>query len=221
MSFLTWFNSANRFLTTGEWCETVLCAEQIMSTGGGWQDQIGAIVPGFKLAISEKGIKQNINIEPVALDEDTVKELGSRLCLIYTGQRRLARNLLRDIVGKYISSEPDIVSALKEIQNIAVLMKYELERGNIDGFAELMTKHWELSKIIDSGCTNTCIDQIFYSIEDLICGKMICGAGGGGFIQVILKKGVSRKTIEKRLDSVFADAGPMVWDYSFLLCDGQ
>ena len=36
----------------------------------------------------------------------------------------------------------------------------------------------ELSKKLDGGCTNTCIEQIFNTIDDLIEGKMICGAGG-------------------------------------------
>lgn len=32
---------------------------------------------------------------------------------------------------------------------VAALMKFELERGNIDGFAELLNQHWELSKQLD------------------------------------------------------------------------
>ena len=51
-------------------------------------------------------------------------------------------------------------------------MRFELERGNIDNFAKLLNEHWELSKKLDVGCTNTCIDQIFLSVEDLIDGKM-------------------------------------------------
>ncbi len=78
-------------------------------------------------------------------------------------------------------------------------MRLELEKGRIDGLAKLMNEHWELSKRLDKGCTNNCIDQIFLSIEDLIDGKMICGAGGGGFIQVIMKKGVTLEQMQERL----------------------
>ena len=59
-------------------------------------------------------------------------------------------------------------------------MAFELERGHVDDFAKLLNRHWELSKTIDAGSTNTCIDQIFLAIDDLIDGRMICGAGGGG-----------------------------------------
>ena len=40
--------------------------------------------------------------------------LIERFALIYTGQRRLARNLLRDVVGGYIGSRPESLKALKE-----------------------------------------------------------------------------------------------------------
>ena len=49
-------------------------------------------------------------------------------------------------------------------------------------------------------------------IKDLLAGKMICGAGGGGFLQVVLKKGVSKEELQERLKSVFADTDIGVWD---------
>ncbi len=66
------------------------------------------------------------------------------------------------------------------------------------------------------GSTNTCIDQIFESCEDLVDGKFISGAGGGGFLQVILKKGVSKDTLRNRLRNVFQDSGVDVWESEFL-----
>ena len=47
--------------------------------------------------------------------------------------------------------------------------------------------------MVDAGSTNSLIEQILMSIEDMIDARMVCGAGGGGFLQVILKKGVSKK----------------------------
>ena len=85
-------------------------------------------------------------------------------------------------------------------------MRFELERGNVDGFAKLLDRHWELSKMVDAGSSNTLIDQIFASIEDLIDGRLVCGAGGGGFLQVVLKKGIKKSEVEDRLKSVFMDS---------------
>lgn len=190
----------------------VLCMEQIMSTGGGWQDQVGGVTDGIKYITSRPGLNQILRVDHVQLDEKTMEELNSRFALIYTGQRRLARNLLRDVVGRYIGNEPDTVYALNEIQRVAALMRFELERGNVDAFADLLDSHWKLSKMIDAGSTNTLIDQIFDSVEDLIDGRLVCGAGGGGFLQVVLKKGVSKEQLQERIKDVFSDTDIKVWD---------
>lgn len=184
----------------------VLAMEQIMSTGGGWQDQVGGITPGLKYISSMNGIDQKLNVSHIKLSEETKKELDDRFCLIYTGQRRLARNLLRDVIGRYVGNEPDSLFALEEIQKTAALMRFELERGNVDGFAKLLDYHWQLSKKVDAGSSNTLIEQIFSSIEELIDGKLVCGAGGGGFLQVMLKKGVTKKQVADRLHEVFMDS---------------
>jgi len=184
----------------------VLAMEQIMSTGGGWQDQVGGVTPGLKYITSMPGLDQNIKVIHVDIPVEAKKELDERFILIYTGQRRLARNLLRDVVGRYVGNEPDSLYSLEEIQKMAVLMRFELERGNVDGFAALLDRHWELSKMVDAGSSNTLIEQIFASIEDLIDGKLVCGAGGGGFLQAVMKKGVKKSQIENRLASVFMDS---------------
>lgn len=184
----------------------VLAMEQIMSTGGGWQDQVGGITPGLKYITSLNGIDQKLNVSHIKLSEKTKNELDDRFCLIYTGQRRLARNLLRDVIGRYVGNEPDSLFALEEIQKTAALMRFELERGNVDGFAKLLDYHWQLSKKVDAGSSNTLIEQIFSSIEELIDGKLVCGAGGGGFLQVMLKKGVTKKQVADRLHEVFMDS---------------
>ncbi|MBQ3817235.1 MAG: fucokinase [Clostridia bacterium] len=202
-------------VSNSELYSRVMCMEQLMSTGGGWQDQVGGLTPGVKLISTVPGFEQNINLKTIAIPEDAKKSLQERFCLIYTGQRRLARNLLREIVGKYIGNDTNAIEVLYKIQQYAVLMKAELEKGNIEEFCKLLNGHWELSKRLDSGCTNTCINQIFDSIDDLIEGRMICGAGGGGFLQVILKSGVTIEMLRDRLWEVFADSGVQVYSTQF------
>lgn len=197
--------------------EIVLCMEQIMSTGGGWQDQIGGLTHGIKFIRSKKGVHQLPEVEYVSMSDEAREELNERFALIYTGQRRLARNLLRDVVGNYIGARPQSVAALRDMAPLSALMRFELERGNIDRFAALLNAHWKLSIQLDAGCTNTCIDQIFLSCQDLIDGQFICGAGGGGFLQVILKKGITKEMLRKRLRELFQDSGVDVWDCDIVI----
>ena len=194
----------------------VLCMEQIMSTGGGWQDQVGGLSSGIKYISSLPGVQQKLRVTHISIPLEARQELNDRFVLIYTGQRRLARNLLRDVVGRYVGAEPDSIFALNEIQRVAALMRFELERGNVDAFAKLLDYHWELSLKVDAGSTNTLIDRIFSSIDDLIDGKLVCGAGGGGFLQVIMKKGVTKETLNSRLKAAFPNDAVAVWNCSLI-----
>ena len=203
-------------VSNDELYDIVLCMEQIMSTGGGWQDQVGGIAPGIKMITSKPGIKQKLQVEQLSISQKMKDTLEERFCLIYTGQRRLARNLLREVVGNYIGSRRESVEALQEMKNTAWQMKDALLQEDIHELARLFNKHWELSKQLDYGSTNTCIEQIFLSVEDLIEGRFIAGAGGGGFLQVILKENVTRKMVSERLHQVFQDSGVDVWECSFL-----
>ncbi len=192
--------------------DQVLYMEQLMSTGGGWQDQAGGIVPGIKMLVSKPGAHQVLSVEPVRISEETKEELNRRFAVIYTGQRRLARNLLREVVGNYIGGRKESAEALGEMKLAAADMKRALEDGDVDGLARLFNHHWELSLKLDAGATNLCIDQIFMTIEDLIDGKFIAGAGGGGFLQVIMKKGVNAWQLNERLEEVFQGTGVAVWN---------
>lgn len=196
--------------------DIVLNMEQIMSTGGGWQDQVGGLTGGIKFITTQPGIRQNICMEEVKIPEEAMKELQARFALIYTGQRRLARNLLRDVIGGYIGARKESIDALGKMKSVAALMRFYLERGDIDMFANLLNRHWELSKQLDTGTTNTCIEQIFVSCEDLIDARFICGAGGGGFLMVILKKGITKEVLKNRLDAIFQNSGVSVWESEFV-----
>lgn len=197
--------------------DVVLGMEQIMSTGGGWQDQVGGLTEGIKFITTRPGIDQHLKVEKLEMSEAARQELKDRFALIYTGQRRLARNLLRDVVGGYIGSRPDSLNALNDMKAMAVLMRLALEQGDIDEFARLLNRHWKLSCQLDAGTTNTCIDQILMVCDELVDGKFISGAGGGGFIQVILKKGVTKEQLHEHLHKVFQDSGVDVWDSELLI----
>ncbi|MBD5500433.1 MAG: bifunctional fucokinase/L-fucose-1-P-guanylyltransferase, partial [Lachnospiraceae bacterium] len=192
--------------------DIVLCMEQIMSTGGGWQDQAGGMTDGVKMITSKPGIRQILHLDRIVIPPKAREELNERFAIVYTGQRRLARNLLRDVVGNYIGGRKESVEALSAMKITAEKMRRALEKGDIDELAHLFNEHWKLSLQLDEGASNLCIEQIFMVIEDLIDGKFIAGAGGGGFLQIIMKKGVTKEQVNERLSEMFQGTGTAVWD---------
>ncbi|MCR1839496.1 fucose pyrophosphorylase domain-containing protein [Murimonas intestini] len=190
----------------------VFLAEQLMLTGGGWQDQVGGLKKGLKYFTSKPGLYQKIGVEYLDLEKNVFEELNQRFALIFSGQRRLARNVLHEEMNQCIRNDAEAMKSISKIREYCALMKYNLEKGDVTAFAHYITKQFELVKCLDKGASNTCIEYIFNVCDDLIDGKSICGAGGGGFLQVILKKGITKEQLKIRIEEEFSDCGVEVWD---------
>ena len=195
--------------------DQVFAAEQVMGTCGGWQDQVGGLVPGIKFFTSRPGMLQRISVEQLDLDPQTAKELESRFALVFSGQRRLARNVLRSETNALAKNERPALEVVARIQELCALMRYHLLKGDVTAFAKCMDEQLECVKVLDEGATNTCVDYIFEACDDLVDGRSVCGAGGGGFLQMILKEGVARRDLVDRVESAFGGCGVEVWDASF------
>ena len=66
-----------------------------MTTGGGWQDQVGGLCGRIHLGLSEGKLPLSIQAVDLKVSPETIKAFNERLVLIYTGKTRLARNLLQ------------------------------------------------------------------------------------------------------------------------------
>ncbi len=65
----------------------------MLTAGGGWQDQVGGLTGGIKLVRTPPGLLQRITVTPVQLTTAVAERFENCLLSVYTGQRRLARNL--------------------------------------------------------------------------------------------------------------------------------
>lgn len=66
-----------------------------MTTGGGWQDQIGGLVGGIRLGLSEAKLPLQVDVVDLQVRKEYIEKFTDHLVLIYTGKTRLARNLLQ------------------------------------------------------------------------------------------------------------------------------
>ncbi|KAE8703639.1 Bifunctional fucokinase/fucose pyrophosphorylase [Hibiscus syriacus] len=64
----------------------VLVLEQLMGTGGGWQDQIGGLYPGIKFTKRYPGIPLRLQVFPLVASPQLISELQQRLLVVFTGQ---------------------------------------------------------------------------------------------------------------------------------------
>jgi fucokinase len=191
--------------------DEVLCLEQMLTTGGGWQDQVGGLVGGINLATTQPGLPQTIAVEPIALAPGTEKALQEQLLLVYTGQQRLAKNLLRAVMGRWMARDPEMVWILGEIGRLAIVMGNALLAGNVGEFGALLGEHWSLNKRMDPGCTNQFIDNLFTLMQPYIHGGKLAGAGGGGFAFAVARDAAAAEALQAALAARYAGAPVAVW----------
>ena len=70
-------------------------AEQLQTSGGGWQDQAGGLYGGFKFIWSPRGLPLEVKVNRLeGVSGKFVEKFNRKLVLIYTGQTRLGKNLV-------------------------------------------------------------------------------------------------------------------------------
>ena len=169
---------------------------------------MGALAPGIKLVTvpvltgeseSVRAILAPPNIAPLSLPPDIAEELRRRMVLFYVGKRRVAYNMLREIVLRYLSDSPDVTHALDAIHSVAFEMRDALLAGDFDRFGSLMTRTRMLCRLLYPGTTSETIENIFAAAAPYSSGGKCMGAGGGGFMMIIAKSPQDTVRIRERL----------------------
>ena len=67
--------------------DLVSYVEQLMTTGGGWQDQVGGIYGGFKLTESKPNLPLELSVSVMQPPNKFIEEFERRTFLIFTGKQ--------------------------------------------------------------------------------------------------------------------------------------
>ena len=173
--------------------------EQRMCTGGGWQDQIGGIIPGVKLIRTRPGADQAASLSWSVFDLRPGSVLRERMLLYFTGQKRMARNILHNVVLRYLARDPLILQTVDDLKKTALEMKTCLDAQDVDGFARGVERYWTLKKQIDPGATNPQIEALLGSVSRWTAGRLLPGAGGGGFILLLARAARAAQQLRRHL----------------------
>ncbi|XP_026402064.1 bifunctional fucokinase/fucose pyrophosphorylase-like isoform X1 [Papaver somniferum] len=178
----------------------VLVLEQIMGTGGGWQDQIGGLYPGIKFTSSFPGIPLRLQVIPLAASPQLVAELEQRLLVVFTGQVRLANQVLQKVVTRYLQRDNLLISSIKRLSELAKIGREALMNCDVDELGRIMMEAWRLHQELDPYCSNEFVDKLFEFSDRFCCGYKLVGAGGGGFALLLAKDGNSARELENLLE---------------------
>jgi galactokinase/mevalonate kinase-like predicted kinase len=170
-----------------EICFRTLVLEQLLTTGGGWQDQYGGVFNGIKLLESEAGLIQKPVIRWAPEYLFTQPENASSILLYYTGITRVAKNILAEIVrGMFLNSSSHL-AIIKEIKQHALTTYDAVQQGNWEQLTAAINQSWILNQRLDSGTNPPETQALLKPVEDYLSGLKLLGAGGGGYVLFFAK----------------------------------
>lgn len=164
-----------------------LVLEQLLTTGGGWQDQFGGLLPGVKLLQTGREFYQNPIVRWLPSRLYTEPEYRACHLLYYTGITRTAKNILSEIVRKMFLNQHEEIAMLRDMKAHAMDMFEAIQRENFDEMGKLVRKTWIQNQAIDKGTNPIEVKQMTDLIDDLCLGYKLPGAGGGGYLYMIAK----------------------------------
>ena len=181
-------------------CQRTLVLEQMLTAGGGWQDQWGGVVPGAKLLSTSPGADQRPVVHPLCSLLWTHPRLAPCHLLYFTGITRTARQILGEIVKEMFLRVPgqrahlermrlrasEMAAFIDECASIPPADTAALDLA-LEYYGHLVAQNWEDNQGLDAGCNPPAVRAIIGRVQHLCHGLKLPGAGGGGFIYMVAK----------------------------------
>jgi fucokinase len=174
----------------------VLIVEQMLTTGGGWQDQVGGLWPGLKTSWCAAELPVTVRVMPLdggggddaddaaMVPRALVDRLNAHLFLLYTGRTRLAKHLLQRVLRQWAVRENGITQTVEDLRNTAAAMAAALRAGDLPAAGARLNEYWEQKKKMAPLAEPAEVREMLEALRSggLILGASLCGAGGGGFL---------------------------------------
>lgn len=181
----------------------VMRVEQELTTGGGWQDNVGGVYGGAKIAVSPPRLPLTVDTTAVPMAPGL---LDAHLVLAYTGRARLAKNLLQSVLRKWHARLPGITTTTDALVAGARRAAAALEAGDLARLGAALDAYWAQKKTMADGAEPAFIRDMIAALRPRVHGAALCGAGGGGFLCLITKQPNDVDAIRRVLEA-HADLG--------------
>jgi len=184
----------------------VLEVEQLMGVGGGWQDQVGGLVGGAKRAFSPPGLPLEVDYQPLALSPGVRDVWERHLLLVYTGKQRLAKHLVRSVVMGYYAQSPEVLTTLQGLILGARAAAVALTQGDVVGLGRCVNRYRQQKRVMAPSCEPEHVRRLMKALESRVVGMALCGAGGGGFLVLVTKRGEDMEGVQEVVEEQCVDA---------------
>jgi galactokinase/mevalonate kinase-like predicted kinase len=164
-----------------------LALEQMLTTGGGWQDQAGGIYRGLKMIETRPGMAQTPTLRWLPEHLFSSEHANRTILLYYTGLTRLAKSILHEIVRGIFLNSPAHLEIVQDIAANAEVAFHAAQRVDYAGLTAAVRQSWRLNQRLDRGTNTPEVQSILTPIDDYLEATKLLGAGGGGYLLMFAK----------------------------------
>lgn len=192
----------------------VLQMEQMLTTGGGWQDQIGGVAGGVKYIQSRAGMHPDPvvhQLDPYLFEDPRTHECFT---LFYTGVTRLAKNILQDVVARVNERTPAYLFTLDRIRSLAVEAREAIGLRDLSRLARVIAGSWQANKLIHASTTNDEVERMLTGTASHYSAVKLLGAGGGGFALFVSESREQADALRSTLRARFENQRARVVDFA-------
>ena len=202
-----------RYISKEKLASSAIHIEQkIIQENVGSQDQISAAFGSFnRIEFYPNGTFQ---VTPVILPAGRITSLQNHLMLCFTGFSRIASEVAKSKIDNMKSRKAEL-KRMREMVDEALAILQD-PQTSLDEFGKLMDESWKYKRSLSDRVSTPEIDALYSAAIDAgAVGGKILGAGGGGFLLLIVRPELQERVRDRlrRLVHVpfqFEDSGSRV-----------
>lgn len=184
--------------------EAIRIEQDVLKEDVGCQDQVWASYGGFnRIDFHPDG---SFSVAPFILPAARLGEITRSLMLFFTGFSRFATDFAKDQIQN-INSRRNQLRMLRGLVDSAADILAD-PKAPLSELGELMHQSWQLKRELSKSVSNSQIDEIYDAARDAgaIGGKLL-GAGGGGFMVLVVDPEKRAQVRERLRKLVAVDVG--------------
>jgi D-glycero-alpha-D-manno-heptose-7-phosphate kinase len=169
--------------------EAFRVAREVLGAPVGKQDEYASAFGGINEIRFRPG---RTEVEPLPLDDDVVAALEERTLLFFTGSQRNSYEILAEQRRRSEERDSKVLDALTGLRGLVAEARAALIGGDVDRFGAILDEGWRHKKRISGRISSPAIDLAYEeALARGALGGKIAGAGGGGFLLLVVREGAA------------------------------
>ncbi len=124
-----------------------------------------------------------VEVLPLAVSNQTLRELEEQLLMFFTGYSRAADSVLEEQKIRSEAGDEQMVNNLHQVKYLGFEAKKALENGDPIAFGRIMDRHWRYKRQRSAVMSSPEIDTYYeLAMANGAVGGKLVGAGAGGFL---------------------------------------